>query len=155
MEKTNWFKTLQEHFPQLNFAESTSFRWSPAKETVYYGPLNTEQDLIVLLHETGHALAGHVTYIQDIQLIKLEREAWAIARDQLAPLFDLKISENTIEDALDSYRDWLHARSICPHCQATGVQQDEHHYHCLACDTNWKVNDARTCQLRRYSMTLK
>lgn len=150
MAKTSWLKTLRSHFPRITFVEDDSFRWSPRDSTVYIGSLESTEDLITLLHETGHALADHVTYTQDIQLIKLEREAWDIAKAQLAPLFDIKITDDTIEHALDSYRDWLHARSCCPECESTGVQLDEFHYQCLACQTTWKVNDARTCQLRRY-----
>lgn len=150
MAKSNWLKTLRSHFPGITFVEHNSFRWSPRNATVYVGPLESIRDLVTLLHETGHALADHVTYTQDIQLIKLEREAWDIAKARLAPLFDINISDNTIEQALGSYRDWLHARSKCPSCQSTGVQQDELHYRCLACQAIWKVNDARTCQLRRY-----
>ena len=153
MEKissSNALATLHAHYPDIIFEESDSFRWSPDLSTVFVGELKAERDLVTLLHETGHALAGHKTYAQDIQLLKLEREAWDIARDKLAPLFDIKITNEVIEEALDTYRDWLHARSICPECRSTGVQQDESHYRCLACQAAWKVNDARTCQLRRY-----
>lgn len=141
---------LKANYPDITFQESDSFKWSPNTSTVSVGKLHTEHDLATLLHETGHALAGHNSYSQDIQLLKLEREAWDIAREQLTPLFGLTITDETVEEALDSYRDWLHARSICPECSSTGVQQDESHYRCLACSTIWKVNDARTCQLRRY-----
>ena len=151
MAKTSWLEQLRTNFPDITFVEnSDSFRWSPRTHSVHAAQVNSERDLVTLLHETGHALAGHEDYVQDIQLLKLEREAWEIARDRLGPLFHIKISDDTIEEALDSYRDWLHARSICPECQSNGVQQDESHYRCLACSTVWKVNDARTCQLRRY-----
>lgn len=150
MAKTNWLKTLRAHFPEITFKKSDAFCWSPVHATVYTGSLENESDLVTLLHETGHALAGHTTYPHDIELLKLEREAWEIARTRIAPLFDIKVKDETIEEALDSYREWLHARSICPACDSTGVQQDESRYRCLACATIWKVNDARTCQLRRY-----
>lgn len=151
MEKTIWLKTLRDHCPGITFVEqSDTFHWSPRSASVHVAALDTERDLITLLHETGHALAEHTTYTQDIQLLKLERQAWEIARERLAPLFEIEISDEIIEEALDSYRDWLHARSICPECHANGVQQDETHYQCLACLTVWKVNDARICQLRRY-----
>lgn len=154
MEKTNWLKTLRTHFPAIIFVEnSDTFRWSPQTRSVHVAQLESERDLITLLHETGHALASHTHYTQDIQLLKLEREAWERARAHLAPLFNIEISDDIVEEALDSYRDWLHARSICPECRATGVQSDEAHYRCLACSTIWKVNDARTCQLRRYKVS--
>lgn len=154
MEKTSWLETLRANYPDITFVENNdTFRWSPQTRSVYVAQLEGERDLITLLHETGHALARHDTYTQDIQLLKLERKAWEIARDTLAPLFAIAISEDIIEEALDSYRDWLHARSICPECHSTGVQSNESHYRCLACATVWKVNDARTCQLRRYKVS--
>lgn len=151
MEKTSWLSTLRTSYPHITFVENSDhFRWSPQSASVFVASLSSEEDLMTLLHETGHALAGHTTYTQDIQLLKLEREAWNIAQHTLAPQFALEISDKTIEKALDSYRDWLHARSICPQCGSTGVQNDETHYRCLACGSIWKVNDARTCRLRRY-----
>lgn len=142
--------TLQARYPDITFQKSDLFKWSPQSSTVFAPEIHSEQDLATLLHETGHALAGHNSYAQDIQLLKLERQAWDVAREQLAPLFDLNITDETIEAALDSYRVWLHARSTCPTCSSNGIQQDEQHYRCLACDVIWKVNDARTCHLRRY-----
>lgn len=150
MEKTNWLEALRATYPDISFIDSDEFRWSPDSSTVYAGPLDSDNGLYLLLHETGHALAGHKTYTQDIHLLKLEREAWEIAKKKLAPQFETDIPDEFIEDALDTYRDWLYARSLCPLCSSSGVQEDEHHYRCLACSAGWKVNDARQCQLRRY-----
>jgi len=152
MVRTNWLRTLRATFPHISFQESDTFRWSPTAKTVYVAPLRTEADLYTLLHETGHALSNHVHYTQDLRLIKMEREAWDVAKEQLAPLFDTSISDQVVEGALDSYRDWLTARSRCPECNQTGVQQDETHYRCLVCSSIWRVNDARMCQLRRYKV---
>ena len=69
---------------------------------------------------------------------------------QLAPEYDVAITDELIEESLDTYRDWLHSRSLCPHCNATGVQTATRHYQCLACHHAWRVNEARTCALRRY-----
>lgn len=151
MVKTNWLETLRATYPDISFVASDEFRWSPDASTVYAGSLDSENALYLLLHETGHALARHTTYTQDIHLLKLEREAWDIAKKKLAPQFDVEIPDDFIEDTLDTYRDWLYARSLCPLCSSNGVQEDEHHYRCLACGTGWKVNDARQCQLRRYT----
>ena len=61
------------------------------------------------------------------------------------------VVEDFIEEHLDTYRDWLHARSSCPDCTATGYQTDASTYACPACSHTWRVNEARICQLRRYS----
>lgn len=145
----NALDTLRAQFPAITFESSDGFRWSPDNSTVYTGPISSNDDLYLLLHETGHAIAGHTTYTQDIRLLKLEREAWEVAQKQLTPLFEVTIPQDFVEDALDTYRDWLYARSLCPLCSSSGVQENEQHYRCLACGTGWKVNDARQCQLRR------
>lgn len=95
---------------------------------------------------------GHQDYDKDIRLIQMERDAWAYATASLAARYNVDISDDTVQTALDTYRDWLHARSQCPSCQATGVQVKQHTYKCLACSRLWKVNEARLCALRRYKL---
>lgn len=103
-----------------------------------------------LLHETAHALLSHTDFTYDINLLKLEREAWTYAKDNLALPYKVEISESTVEQALDSYRDWLHGRSACPDCRQNGIQNSDQSYTCVACGQNWRANDARRCALRRY-----
>lgn len=82
----------------------------------------------------------------------MERDAWNRAKTQLGPQYAVDIKDSAIEQALDSYRDWLHARSTCPNCTATGFQTKKQHYSCLACGEKWRVNEARLCGLKRYSL---
>lgn len=152
MDATRLLPRVKASFPDITFEETNDFRWSPATQTVYVGPMESERDAITLLHEVGHALAGHQGYERDIDLLKLEREAWTTAKNMIAPLFEVVIDEETIEEALDSYRDWLHARSRCPECEQNGVQHSLHTYTCLLCSTTWRVNDARKCGLKRYRL---
>jgi hypothetical protein len=142
---------LRQAYPAITFVEGDDFHWSPSNKTVTY--LNDSNDQAApLLHELSHALLGHDDYKKDISLIEMERDAWQYAKDTLGPLYDQVISDDTIEDALDSYRDWLHARSTCPTCQATGIQTKKEEYKCLACHARWRVNEARICALRRYAL---
>lgn len=152
MDATNLLARIKAAFPALNFRVGDDFRWSPIDQTVYVGPLSSKRSLITLLHEIGHAQAGHNGYTKDIELLALEREAWTIARDDIAPNFDVTITDDLIEEALDSYRDWLHARSKCPECAQNGIQQALDTYTCLLCTTAWRVNDARKCGLKRYRL---
>jgi hypothetical protein len=142
-------KRLQKAYPGLRFVQSDGFRWSSSNSTVYYGQLVTEADRITLLHETAHGILGHKGYRQDVSLLGLERDAWTRAQ-QIAPLYHLDIDNETIETALDSYRDWLHARSLCPQCGQTGLQTAEREYTCLSFNAQWRDNDARQCGLKRY-----
>lgn len=153
MDLTNWLPKAKQAFPAITFELDDDFRWSPQQQTVFVGKISDERDVITLLHEIGHAVADHSGYDRDITLLTLEREAWTIASDQVAPLFNITIDNELIEEALDSYRDWLHARSTCPECGQNGIQRDQNTYECLLCRTSWRVNDARRCGLKRYRLT--
>lgn len=140
---------LRVVLPHLKFQQSGNFYWSPREQTVFYRPVETPQDASILLHEVAHAALSHCDFTSDIALLKRESEAWQYAKNVLAPRYSLVIDEETVEGHLDTYRDWLHARSRCPECAHTGLQTGEYGYECVNCNCSWKVNDARTCQLRR------
>lgn len=137
-------------FPHLTFVAGDEFRWSPSEQKIYFDECDTWSSER-LLHEIAHAELKHRNYERDIELIALERDAWQYAKSQLAPRFDFVIDSNVIEDDLDTYRDWLHARSTCPACKATGIQTNTKEYTCVFCRTVWTVNQAISCGLKRYT----
>jgi hypothetical protein len=137
---------LRADYPQFSFEKADSFLWSPSEQTVYYVAGGKSCDF--LLHELSHGLLKHVEYDRDIELIAMERAAWDKA-SELADTYQVTIDDETVQSTLDTYRDWLHARSTCPKCNATGLQTKKHLYTCLACRHNWHVNEARICALRR------
>jgi hypothetical protein len=143
---------LKSDYPQFIFKESPDSYWSHDERTIYYnaGP----DGVSLILHELAHGLLDHVDYKRDIELIAMEREAWDKAKE-LADKYNLVIDNNFIQSNLDTYRDWLHARSTCPKCSATGMQTKPNIYSCLACNNKWTVNEARTCALKRYSKKVK
>jgi hypothetical protein len=138
---------LEKDFPNIKFRRGSTFRWAPAEQTVYFAD---PDDTTSLLHEVAHALLSHTEYTRDIELLEIERQAWDTAVLRLSKQYGISISEGEVEDMLDTYRDWLHSRSLCPTCEATGLQTDKNSYSCLACNTAWRVNEARSCALRRY-----
>lgn len=140
---------LIKDYPQLSFTPGTRFAWSPDAQTVFYDESDASNTSL-LLHELAHGLLGHHDYSKDVELVAMETEAWDKALE-LAGLYKETISENTVQDTLDTYREWLHARSTCPQCEATGYQSGKAEYTCVACGHVWKVNEARLCALRRYS----
>lgn len=142
----NLISKLVSDFPALTFAEGDDFHWSPTTQTVWY--VKGSDDNITLLHETAHGLLDHIGYKDDIELLKLERAAWEKAAE-IAKIYKIAISQDDIESALDTYRDWLHTRSLCPNCQQNGLQVTEKSYRCVVCNQKWHVNDARHCGLRR------
>lgn len=102
-----------------------------------------------LLHETGHALLDHTSYKADFELLRLEVEAWERAK-LLAADLDVAIDEDHIQDCLDTYRDWLFKRSICPQCNTKCLQQGDFvHYRCFNCHTVWRVSSSRFCRAYR------
>ena len=143
-------KQLKSDFPQFSFKKGEKFLWSSSDNTIYYAS-NANNQLIFTLHELSHALLGHSNYNQDIQLITMERQAWDHTKG-LAKKYGVEISDEIIQSTLDSYREWLHLRSTCPKCSATGVQTDKSDYKCLACNNTWRVNEARICALRRFNI---
>jgi hypothetical protein len=140
---------LKTDYPTLLFVRGNDFSWSPSDQTVYYKD-EAGSDAF-LLHELSHGLLRHSEYNRDIELIAMERAAWDKA-SELASVYNQKIDESLIEITLDSYRDWLHARSTCPNCSATGLQTKKQIYTCPACNHSWRVNEARVCALRRFSI---
>lgn len=155
MEKiTSLVRTLQSSgildtpHGTITLEASVSFSWHYQTRTVTYDAADPHAE-VLLLHEVGHALLDHQDYDHDIHLLEMERAAWDKAQS-FATDFGITIDKERVEDALDTYRDWLHARSLCPQCSSTGVQTAPNIYTCLACHHTWRVNEARTCQLRRY-----
>ncbi|MFZ2560523.1 MAG: hypothetical protein WAW91_02750 [Candidatus Nanoperiomorbaceae bacterium] len=141
---TGLLTRLRADFPQFDFTTATVSRWSPSEHRVYY-----RSNLTELFHELGHAVLNHQQFVQDIELIKMERDAWTRGAS-IAKAYNVAITDSIIENALDDYRDWLHARSKCPNCGQTGVQsRTTLDYQCLNCDTRWLANDSRRVGLKR------
>ncbi|OYX42012.1 hypothetical protein B7Y94_04325 [Candidatus Saccharibacteria bacterium 32-49-12] len=145
------YSQLTKDFPRLLFKAGDTFQWSPTAKTITHPAINTVEDIYQLLHEISHAELNHNTYKRDIELITMEREAWQYASQHLAPRYNLNlpVDDDIVQDNLDSYRQWLHDRSTCPTCLAVGHEVDPGEYSCLNCHQLWKVNEARTCRLKR------
>lgn len=143
---------LKKSYPEIKFSPSDSFYWSPETTEVFYkekahGKLSEWS----LLHEVGHGLLKHSHYEADFMLLRLELEAWQKAKE-IASTFDISIDDDHIEDCLDTYRDWLYKRSICPECSNKSLQQsDFKHYYCFNCHMRWRVTTSRFCRTYRMS----
>jgi len=142
--------TLRHAHGDITFVAGEHFEWSPSKRTITYDPDDAYLDAH-LLHELGHALLGHSGYERDIDLIAMERDAWQKAKVELADMYGVPFAGEIVHHDMDTYRDWLHERSTCPHCDSSGIQVAKHEYKCVTCRKKWRVNEARSCQLRRYS----
>ena len=134
---------LRADFPGLVFERGDGF-WFCPPGTVYYceGFLGLPMDKIALLtlHEVAHGLLKHKDYADDVQLLKMEREAWERARG-LCLEYGVEWDEEFMEERLDSYRGWLHERSLCPICQVSGYQDVRLKYHCPVCGREREVRE--------------
>lgn len=139
-------KKLEQDYPHIGFRQFSTNAWNPNEETVYFEPTTSCPQI---LHELGHALLEHQQYHRDIELVTMERDAWQKALE-LAPDYTVTITPDDIDSHLDTYREWLHTRSVCPICGSNGIQNGQRSYRCIDCRESWRVNDARTCGLKRY-----
>lgn len=138
-------RKLRQEFPAFTFVQGEVACWSAGKQQIAYSSDRSDASLWTLLHELGHALLGHHSYESDMDLLHKEVAAWQTAR-QLGRKYSLSIDEDYMQNCLDSYRDWLHKRSTCPHCGSHGLQPSRSLYHCLNCQGIWKVNLDRFCR---------
>ncbi|HSX18365.1 MAG TPA: hypothetical protein VLE51_03350 [Candidatus Saccharimonadales bacterium] len=143
---------LRRDFPKFSFKEGAQDHWSPKTNTITYKSDVSLQELQYgILHELAHAKLGHHNYHNDFELLKLESLAWELAA-KIGKKYGVKIDDEHIQNCLDTYRDWLHARSTCPTCGMNVLQKDPYHYHCFNCQTEWKVTSGRF--VRPYRLTL-
>ncbi len=142
-------------FPELTFTAGQAHYWCPATGEVFY-KLTTpgsRKDKWSLLHEVSHGLLGHTAYKTDLELLQLEVSAWDRAQ-QLAHKYRLRISNAYVQDCLDTYRDWLYRRCVCPHCGTQNLQSDSgQSYLCYNCHTEWRVSTSRFSRAYRRSST--
>jgi hypothetical protein len=141
---------LKVSYPHLKYVPGKDFCWSPETGEIIYGANSSNNNAVYsLLHETAHALLNHKSYKSDFSLLKLELEAWQKAQE-IAQDFGMIISKDHVENCLDTYRDWLYRRSICPNCAVQCLQQsDLVHYRCFNCHTTWRVSANRFCRAYR------
>ena len=154
----NLVKKLKKDYPDIKFEGGDRFTWSPERQIVVFKTTSVGDKVAVwsLLHEVGHALLGHSTYKSDFNLVQLESEAWQKAKE-LGTLYGYEIDPEHIEDCLDTYRDWLYKRSLCPACSTSSLQSDERTYKCFNCGAEWHVSKSKLCRpyrLRKQKETL-
>jgi hypothetical protein len=143
---------LRKTLPGISFEPGEAFFWSPEHSRVTYKRDSAEkpQHAWALLHEASHALLDHKNYQRDIELLLLEVAAWQKAKE-LAIQFEIEISEDHIQDCLDTYRDWLHQRATCPRCSTVSLQVSAREYSCHNCFASWSVSASRFCRPYRLS----
>src|SRR5665811_1070478 len=92
-----------KNFTDQTFIPGKYFMWSPNTRTITIDTrrIDSNNGRLALLHELGHARLGHRIYKYDMELLRMEMEAWDIARD-LAPKYGVKINEAHIASTISS-----------------------------------------------------
>ena len=128
---TNFLKKVKEAYPDFDFKPGRRFSFRPQK-TITYSETEDNFELL-LLHELGHALNGDFSFKTDVERLKIESNAWEKARE-LANSFKITFDEDLAQRELDSYRNWLHQKSLCKSCGLTRYQTPDGTYHCPHCE---------------------
>jgi len=133
---------LQKDYPDLCFKIGTRFSFRLLKRPVITIDKNCHDDINFIhqtFHELGHALCRHQNYQTDVERLKIERQAWdrgfqTFTKFQSQHFLPISWDETIVENALDTYRDWLHTNSRCKNCGLTCVQTSDGTYHCPRCE---------------------
>lgn len=129
-----FLKQLKSDYPQFTFKQGKKFAFRPPKTLIFSDQPQPNYALLAL-HELGHALCGHRRYHTHVERIKLESEAWEAAQG-LCKRYHIPYDEDFAQSQLDTYRDWLHQKSLCKTCGLTRYQTPDGHYHCPLCDAS-------------------
>ena len=140
LQSDAFLNRLQKDYPEFRF-RLNSKRFSYRHHTIFIGPPQPNFALLAL-HELGHALCHHQDYNLDIERLKIESAAWERAKtvyqhyQKTSPelLKDISWDEDFVQDSLDTYRDWLHQKSLCKSCGLTCYQTKDGQYHCPNCE---------------------
>ena len=126
-----FIKQLRKDYPEFKIVFGKKYAFRPPR-TIVLGPPEPFSELLAL-HELSHAILKHKTFRMDIERLRMESEAWVKARE-LAVRYNVEVNEDFIQDELDTYRDWLHAKSKCKKCGLTRYQTPDGIYHCPQCE---------------------
>lgn len=138
-----FIEQLLEDYPDFSIVKGFEEHWSPKNNAITFNPAQTPERIrFGILHELAHALLEHKNYSSDFELLKMESETWHLAA-KVGLKYGVTISDEHIQNCLDTYRDWLHQRSKCPVCGMHVLQQDARTYQCFNCSSNWKVSSGR------------
>lgn len=138
-----FIRDVGKDYPDISIERGSKEHWSPKSGTITFNPAQTPERIrFGILHELAHAQLGHTSYQTDFELLKMEGEAWHRA-SQIGLKYGVTISEDHIQNCLDTYRDFLHHRSQCPACGIHVLQDSGSSYKCFNCGTSWDVSSGR------------
>jgi predicted RNA-binding Zn-ribbon protein involved in translation (DUF1610 family) len=157
MSFTELLEKLQQDYPNINFVEGENFSWNSQKQQITYtAPIKRAQELkncSKLLHELAHGLLNHQDYHSDVNLLKIESEAWNKA-SVLAKSLGIDLDSKEQQSSLASYINWAASRSKCPSCHKNGLQIMQTSFICPNCQNKWQVSKSRFTRTYRQKKNL-
>ncbi len=130
-EELDFFERVKGDYPEFAFKFDQKFAFVPPRR-IKIGPPEEGAELL-FLHEVGHAILGHRTFGTEVERLKMEVAAWEKARE-LTNLYGVEFDEEKMQEELDTYRDYLHAKSRCPRCGLTRYVTPDGEFHCPRCE---------------------
>lgn len=122
-------------FPEFIYKPGKKFIFRP-KKTIYYEEKSSNFPLL-LLHETAHALLKHYSFATSLERLTLERDAWKKTH-ALCKKFAQPFDADFAEKNLDTYRDWLHQKTLCKVCGLTCLELNSESLFCPFCQKVYK-----------------
>ncbi len=141
---------IKHDYPRIKFCSGRQFYWSPNEKTIYFSTeIRPNEAGHLILHELAHMELKHTNYDYDVELIQMELAAWEYSKANFYPQYLPEFNQTLQDGYLESYRDWLYRRSLCPKCNLTGQQLANHSYSCPTCHQKWQPNIAKQNRLQR------
>lgn len=127
--------SLKKTYPEFTFHPGRKFLFRPQK-SIYY--LEADENFrLLLLHELAHALLGHFSYQKSLERLQIERDAWEKTR-QLCKIHNVTFDEDVAEAELNTYRDWVHQKTLCKTCGLTCLEVSSESLYCPFCQKTYK-----------------
>lgn len=130
-----FLKTLKSIYPDFSFKPGKKFFFRP-KKSIFYIESNDNFRLL-LLHELSHALLGHFYFSKSIERLQIERDAWDKTRE-LCKIHNVPFDESFAETELNTYRDWLHQKTLCKTCGLSCLEVNSESLYCPFCQKYYK-----------------
>ncbi|MBR2587136.1 hypothetical protein IKE71_02045 [Candidatus Saccharibacteria bacterium] len=130
-----FLETLKSDHPDLSFKPGRKFLFRP-KRSITYLEAN-ENFRLLLLHELAHALLGHFTFNRSLERLQIERDAWEKTRE-LCELYNVPFDEELAEAELNTYRDWVHQKTLCKTCGLSCLEVSKESLFCPFCQKFYK-----------------
>lgn len=141
---------VSEIIKEYNCRPGERFAYSSSRKEITYDPdiIETPLGKLSLLHEIAHLKLGHFSYTYDLELFRMEIEAWEETK-RLAELYNVQVNDTYIKKCIESYDNWLSKRATCPRCKEFSLQKTETLFLCVSCDSKWRVNPNKDKRIMR------